>query len=562
MPPPVSRAAGLLLAALLALISIDEYLDLRAQNRGLTEILEAADFEAAAPGVLADLARQTDVDRARLVAARGLLGIETDPATFLELSPAARRERALAGVEHLRTTRLLAEEVMRTRPAAWEVHLIRGASAFLEQARTRSPRRVSSETLWEASLTLAHRLAPSRSEPPRFLGAAYLSDWSRLDETRRGRALAILEQAFEDPETFEILLDQWLRVAPSLTSALAILPDRSRVWERVRRHHADRRDWERYCLARRRGDEALLRELQDAIAEIPVRLKRGDVAGSRSALLGVLQRAPVRRPFDTILIDFLRLFPPGPASKQGAESLRRWLAWEVDLCLQGACEADRVLLDRLAGLAELEQSSRIAEAAVIAGDLPRAEIYERRSFRTGSREWTTYLLLKSRLLAERGRRTEAWETLSKINPTDRTAPEYAAAAAAVDGAALAEIPAFFTSRDVPVSEWSRTGRISEILVPGLHRDGSLEIDLALTSPKEGPIEIVWNGGDARCVAVTGSTRLQFQPPSWLDLNRLRIVPLEETRVRVGDVRRRSASRHDLPQRLPEEPQESPRSPAS
>ena len=242
--------------------------------------------------VFADIRRERDRRRVPLRAARALLAEELDTRR-LGRTPVEERESIQArGLERLEKAQKLAISVLERRPSSWQAAMVLGAAKHLQLLRNRDARLVTEEESWRGPLFLAQTLAPAHPEPTRFLAGAELGQWSRLSPRRRTQAIELLEKAFADPDSFDLLINPWLTVSPSFKQALSIIPSHTRSWNRVRRIYELRRDWERFITAQEQYERALLSDIGTWLDEA-IRWQargRGEVAFAR--LKSVVRNLP------------------------------------------------------------------------------------------------------------------------------------------------------------------------------------------------------------------------------------------------------------------------------
>lgn len=262
-PPPVSRATRrlrlVLIAAPLALAvaSAASYSRWQNNQRRLAAILETTGVSARDRGALRQLAWERGTDYATLAVARALVY------DFLAAQDAAA-DGAAAGTAarlgQLAQARTLAREALAEQPSSWQGWLLDGAATYLERAHQRDRRLYTEAAAWEQPLRRAHELAPGKSEPKRFLVAAYLEVWPALSREKKAFALELVREIFAREErTFTRLLPAWLAVARD-TEVFEPIPDRSDAWRQVVDQLAHRRDRQRLEAARERHLAALARE--------------------------------------------------------------------------------------------------------------------------------------------------------------------------------------------------------------------------------------------------------------------------------------------------------------
>jgi len=376
------------------------------------------------PGDLAaELAREGDPERARIRAARALLAGELDPARR-EPPAEAGADPAALSAERMARGADLAAEALAARPAAWDAAMLLGATTYLGRSQARDPRLLSRHRDWEAPLTAALALAPSKDEPARFLAAAYLEIWPFLSPAKRAAAGAVLAAAFRDLDTFARLSGAWFEVAPDRDTAFALVPDDPAAWERLQDLFAQRQNWAALAAARQRGRRALGSRLTAQLAEAEARLAGGDSRGSRELFLEVASRAEPGARGGVLIARALDQCPPGPVDRETAARLAVRLSWALDRCLVGHCPLPPAALRRLARFCRDLESSERALAALLAGDLSEAERIERHAEAQWREDWAPYLLIKARRLAEQGRADEAVAGLARVHRSRHGTPLY------------------------------------------------------------------------------------------------------------------------------------------
>ena len=425
---PVLRAVLALAAITLALVSAVEYRALRVSRAAAPAWLERDGVPLDPPA----LGREPDPEGVRLRAARAVLAAELDPARHQGLPPAqAARESA----ERMAGAAETAREVLPLRPASWEAALVAGAATYLEWSQARDPRLFTAYRQWEAPLETALRLAPARREPARFLAAAYLEIWPALSPRKRRIARGLLAEVFRDPGDLEHLLPPWLDTVAGRREAFSVLPDDPEAWEKVERAYAERRDLPGLTEARQRRERALLSRLRGDLARADRLSEQGDEGEARQLYLSVAARARPEASYLGLLQSALERCPPGPVDAATAKRLAPHLARALDRCLFASCDMPPADLKRLAHFVRDQEPSQAALAALFAGDLPRAALYERRTEGLGTEPWAPYLIAKARALAARGQADEAREALSLVHLSWQGGPLYWRAQAEVARAA-------------------------------------------------------------------------------------------------------------------------------
>ncbi len=396
--PTVRRAAIAALALGLAVLSVLDHRAWSREQRRLYQLLASYGLVERQPAAAAELRRQIDRERAKLLAARLILASELDRSWLLELPEAERRAAAEGGVARLASARQLAAEAAARRPASWTAWMVVGAATYLERSRSEDRRLMVEAEAWEQPLRAARELAPAQPEPARFLASAYLGNWSRLGEDRREQARELLAAALRDPATFDRLIEVWLRLAPSFSSALSVVPDEHWAWDRLQRVFGANEDWERVAYVRGRwhqSNEAFIRQLLD---EGSRRRRGGDSRMARRHYLQAVARSSPSPGHLPYLTRVLRELPGGPLETWDRESLGRWLDWVLEVCRLRSCPVEAPAIGRLARLVEPPEAARQAAAAVVAERLDAADGIERREAVPGTPGWDAYFVLKARAL--------------------------------------------------------------------------------------------------------------------------------------------------------------------
>jgi hypothetical protein len=424
----LSRAALALAAVALALAAL-------AADRARRAAREEAFGWLARSGVTLDtaaLGREHEAERVRLRAARAVVAAELDPALHRGISPQrAARESARRMALAARTGR----EILARRPASWEAALVQGAATYLGWSRVRDPRLFTAYREWEAPLEAALRLAPAKREPARFLTAAYLEVWPALSPRKRQTARRLLAELLRDPQDLERLLEPWLDTAADRREAFSVLPDDPAAWKRVTEAYARRGDLQGFAAARARGEEALLAALRRDLLQADRLRGDGRLGEARGLYLSVAGRARPEARYLGLLERALERCPPGPVDRRTAERLAPHLSRALDRCLLAGCEISPAALKRLSRFMRDPAAPEAALAALFAGDLPRAELYERRAEGLGTEAWAPYLIAKARVLAARGQTDEARAALALVHLDWQRRPVYWRARAEVAQAA-------------------------------------------------------------------------------------------------------------------------------
>jgi len=408
LPRPWPLRAALVLVALAGAVALLAVA--RADRRGREGLVALAaelglDEPAARPGRrdLADRIRDEEsLPRARIALARALLAREMDVRRWRALPPAeAEAETARSG-ERLAAAEALAGEALAVLPASWEAPYLLGGSRLLGMLGRRDARLFRDPERWEAPLELARRRGQAFREPSQLLTAAYLEIWPMLGLGARGRAREVLGEAFTDPATFDRFFPAWARIARTPRELVQPLPDRAAVWRRVASHHAAKSDWPRWLEAHELAERARGREIAELLAEGRARQRGGDAAGAAGAFLSAAARTRPGRAEASVFDQAIRERPAGAPSGALAGPGRAWLEWAAALSSVGPPPLAPETLERVARGTPGLPLELVAWALLAAGDLPAAELVERREESQWSETWGGYLLAKAAALLDRG----------------------------------------------------------------------------------------------------------------------------------------------------------------
>lgn len=463
----------------------------RAQGR-LADLAARTGLVEQQPDLVSALRRHVHADQAGLRLGRALLAQELDRRWLQSLPPEERRAQEALGLERLDAAGLLAAEALARQPGSWDACLVLGGSNFLAFSRLNDPRLRSRPGLSEGLLLRARQLAPGRPESARLLAAFYLGNWSRLGPAERVQAMAIIAAALEDPTSFGLLVQHWLRVAPSLDIALSMIPDEPSYWRHLQQLFVARGDLERY----RDATERLARTVETWAPELTARaerqIARGGSREGRRILLGVLSELRPSVDQSGLFTSALGALPPGPLGERDVQRLRSWLDWALELCLYSACPLDPDTVERLVSLVPDLAAADRAAAALAAEDLAGGERIEREVAPTADGSWDTYWLLKAEALAARGRATDAALALGRLSPglgASLPVLNTAVAVAAAQGEATRLMEARAALAGRAASRWTASAwdRTEWTLRLALHAERTGRLATSFHTPPEGVV---------------------------------------------------------------------------
>jgi hypothetical protein len=407
---------------------------------------------------------------------------------------------------------------------------------------SRGDRRVFSErSAWEEPLLAAARLAPGEAEPWRFLAVAWLEVWPTLTGMERREALAVLSRAFQDPETFARCAELWLAAAPDRAQAFSLVPDRSDTWSLLEGLYAGRGDWDGFCAARLRRNDALLRELRQRVADAGQRLRGGDPPGARSLAVGVVDSATVGLRFAGLVEEAISICPPGTVASQ--ETARRWLAWVADGSVRGHERLSARAVARLSASAGVLPPQEEALAALSAGDLVEAERLERRNGAPATEPWAPYWIAKARGLAGERRVGDAALALAKVQRDSRASvpgfeAHLAVAQAGGDAAQIAEARgelAALAATSWAATTWQWRSSVARLDVLAGADASGLVVALDVVPASGAVVQVALDGATALVAPVRPSATISVAAPVSSGAHLLEIQTLTGGQVVPGQV---------------------------
>jgi hypothetical protein len=227
------------------IFAIVEFKNLQAEREDIENNLTEMAIAERAPDLPGKIRVEADPSWARIWLARAVLWRELDLVRSTNLSTKEREARLARGLEMLEQMRQIAAIEWLQHPARWHAALALGGTTHLLWSRAGDPRLTSERSRWELPLLAANSLGVDEVEPARFLAAGYLGGWSTLSLDERDRAAEVLRKAFTEPDTFNLLVERWLRVAPDLQAAYSVVPETSEAWAKLAEIYKQRQDLER-----------------------------------------------------------------------------------------------------------------------------------------------------------------------------------------------------------------------------------------------------------------------------------------------------------------------------
>jgi len=415
--PPGSRIARGLIAVLavaLAVAALANRAEWLRTHRDALSLVVSTGLSSRQPAVAADALWDPDPLRSRLAVARGLLAEAYDPDAFSKLPLREAADAASRLEERLDVARGIAADALVRLPAGWQAAMILGSATNRIWTLQGNPRLFTERSAWEGPLRAAAKLSPGQDEPLRPLAVAWLETWPLLSSTQRVEARETLRRAFADPDTFRQYAPLWLAAATDREEVFSLVPDVPWGWSAVEGRLAAREDWDGFCAARRRRDLAIRASADRRVGEAAEHLRGGDRMGARSLVLSVVDEMPADRRFSGTLASALANCPPGPVTAS-ASAVRRWLDLALDGFMRGRTWLPPDALARLAASAGDLPAPVASLAALAAGDLSAAEVFERRAEAGRTETWAPYWVAKARVFARAHRVAEGRAALGRVN---------------------------------------------------------------------------------------------------------------------------------------------------
>lgn len=419
--------------------------------------------------------------------------------------------------------------------------MVMGAATYLSWSLAHDPRLFTAAPAWERPLETAIALAPGRTEASRLLAGSYLELWPALSPAKRERGRQLLASVFSDPQAFASLIGPWLATAASREEAFAVVPATPEAWAKLQKLYEQEGDWQGFCAARERWDLALRTRLASRLAEAEERRAGGE---ARALFLEVATEARPGRRYLGLLTRALEGCPPGSVDRQTAERLNRHLAWSLERCRLDRCPLSPRALRRLAGFCRDVDPRIDAMAAVVTGDLPRAEVLERTYATDWSEDWAAYRLLKAKAVIERGRSPEIAAALAGLPTSWLAKPSYwqvradaarVMADAAGESAARRELGRL-AARDWPATAWDVHGGVWRLELLAAGRAPGLQLAIHGAPARGAAAEVRLDESILGTFPVTAGTPLALHAPLAAGLHLLEIEAVAGGAVAPGAVR--------------------------
>lgn len=486
---PARIVATLALAALAVLVWTRDRSVAEQRERLFEEVRAAGVGGEELRGFAAGAYRETDPARIEIEAARLLLNREIErPGPW---DPAATRERFGRVMELARRAGVELPALSR----AFSVY----ASALVQlRTRTADTRLFSQHRQWERPLEHAIELDPADRFPKETLSFVYLEVWPAIAPEKRPEVEQVLREAFQEEGTFNSLIGKWIAIAGSLDAAARIVPDTPWAWRAFVEEAGRRRDLAAFVRYRARHRAAVGAAVDKAIDEAERRIAANNPGYGRQLLDDTFASLPIDAESAPRLERILGRRPAGPAGRNAAQAAAAWLDWLEPLVLIGRDPLSGEAVGRLAFLAAGEvPPEKAAFASLAAGDLGRAELFERRSDALWSERWAPYLTLKARLLLSRGETAAARSTLERAHRDFHPRLAWSVLAQSV-GLPPPRTAAGTLRARGPASSWTETdwfwkeGDARLELLPE-RAANALAVELARSPEGGGVLEILWDG---------------------------------------------------------------------
>jgi hypothetical protein len=513
--PPFARWAaaggGLLLAAASVLHCHGE----RAARAAALERWAQSGAAERHPQQLSRARRDPDPGAAGPALARVLLTDAFETRSLASLPRAEAAAEARRAAERLRLAAELSRDGLAARPASWTAAMGMGGARLLASWRAGEAELYGNPRAWRAPLAHAARLAPGSPEPPRLLVIGYLATWQALSSEERAAGRRLVKAAFGDRETMRQLLPAWAAVAGSRAELEAVLPVEPEPYQLLQEAAARQRDWAGVCAARARWLPLAMAALRAQLERAEARFSGGDERGGTADLIAVAAAAPPDRRTAPLFAAAIERLPPTQVSPAHAPALAAWLRWALPLWQLGEQPLPAPVLLRLSGLSPELPPAQAAMAALAAGDLARAEVWERRADRLWSEEWAPYATAKAEVLLARGHVDEAGIVLDEVHRSYRQRWAYLRARERLAGARSqpAEVrPESLAAVSWGGEQWLYQGGEAALEVVAARPSASLLVHADGAPDGGGVVELVWDGLGIGCFAVRAGEALQLSQP--------------------------------------------------
>jgi hypothetical protein len=290
----------------------------------------------------------------------------------------------------------------------------------------------------------------------------------------------------------------WATVAASPEELASVLPATAHSYDLLQQVARGAHDWVGLCAARQRWRALLATELEGRLARAIHRLQVGDRAGARGELLAIVAAAPLERRFAPLLVRAMDRLPAGPVPPQQGAAMTAWLRWALRLREVGQEPLPAATLDRLTGLAPELREEEMALAALAAGRLDKAELWERRSDRMWSEEWAPYAAAKADALLERGRLEEAAVVLADIHRSYQGRWAYLRAAARLEAAHRRRPERGASATAWPAVAWTFLRGEASLEVVAARPASGIAVTVDVAPPEGSAVELLWDGAVAGC----------------------------------------------------------------
>jgi hypothetical protein len=234
--------------------------------------------------------------------------------------------------------------------------------------------------------------------------------------------------------------------------------------------------------------------------------------------------------------------PPGVADAATAAKLSSQLAWVLDRCQISGCPLGTQALRRLARFCRDLPPAEAALAAVLGGELARAEQLERHAEAGDGAAWASYYVAKARALAAAGRAPEAAAALELVDSGFRGAGYWQArrevAQAAGDPARQAEADERLKQLAAvawPRTAWTWRGSVARLNLLTAAEAGGLRLEVAAAPPGGALVEVRLDDAVIGSAPALPGAAVTLAAPLAAGLHRLEIESVGGGAVTPGTV---------------------------
>ena len=533
------RSLGALICAGLLVIVVAQYRGWKTNRDRLVELATSSGALESDSEAFRRVARETVPNHARIAVARALIY------DVFENSSTLGEEQ----LTHLSAAEELVRQVIPKQPISWQSYMLLGSSIYLDRTVRRDPALFTDYRDWEAPLLKAVEETAGQIEPRRILAWAYLQTWHSLSPQKKDFAKQLLREVFaQSPSGFRRLIGMWLEQAENAEEAFALMPPQPSSWRYLEQLYAQAGDWTTYSVVHSRYLDVLEKKLRADFVEAKERLRLGDPGGSRAACLKIITQAPPSQRFAPLVIDALKLFPPGLRGQASSKQLNAWLQWALDLDTIGLRPFPPDVLNRLTD-AMGDLPPRWRPTRPCGDDLYHVRQFEKLYEPASRSEWASFSMARARWLIRHEPQTSSQEVarlLARIPEAAKSQipywqAKYGLAEITGDRASLVEaereLEAFRASKWNAL-DWEEQGREAALRMWPSVAAAGVVLEILPDREAGAVVEVIWDGHLVAVQPVQKGRLIHLVFPRRSEPPLLQVRALEKTRMTPSRVRLR------------------------